>query len=687
MLRLLRIKRPWRVFVDLAWVIRAIAPTLSTKLKLSDEKAEFEQTLFQGLINVLTNLLPNIVSKVEVSNNQLQVDRFGICFNQIFTIGGLRILGNRISGFKKAGILVHPWFSVGFVKQYAQWLYWLLEWVNVALTMLRDQLKRRESPKQPTEIPQGNAVAIITVVVSWLVYFCSNYCTREPSTGEPATSAPTELETALDDLLNNWDLSWVDDLLNQSYVIDGNTLRGSGDGIWVGIDGAHITHNHVTIEPSSPVPVEGLNFCAQLCAKSENDFLGRLGLDLDRDTIFLVALCLLLINNLLINNQPNVDNALIDVDKALIDTLPGLRGYGIALMGADMVCSQNQVLGSRSLRVYPAQKVIQPSQPFTQVFAAKERQKERQGEEILLQKKSPSYPPAIGGIWQFSNLISLIADSYLVIPEAPSHFEWKVVVPLLEAVAAWYILIKVPDRSLTIASNTVEAALTHGIRTLSVLGLNEVEIFDNSVKDAVRFGIYHQNLQLLSADQYFKSIFGEQNRLYRRDQDRYVKVHRNTVLRSEQVYFETYFEEIILNIGTYIQPLNNSNSLFVAPEKLPSGINFFYALIWIENQTGTILMSQNHGDGNKLNNGIAVYVNAIKLGIIGNHIFSHKPSVRYAFVIDASSNVLSIPIVTPDDHLLKGLFTNNLTDQESILYCYNMPPIEAFIHTLNLDNL
>lgn len=569
LIRVLGLGRAWRVFVELAWVLwqfiqitqQSTVTTTTTTATSSTSSAntltrpQFRIWLVEGLVQLLTtpDLIPNFVGKAAIAQNQLQVSRFGISFPSIFTVGGIQILGNRISGFTETGILVQPWLSVGFPDLTAQLLYCGLEWILGVLVLLRDALDALLKGKPPTTTAgAGNwtAAEIGVALVSWTVSFCAKYCGGDsPSdgTGEgtPPRSPSDDLKAAIDDLLNNLDLAWLDDLVNQSYLIDGNTLRGSGDGIWSGVDGSQINHNHVTIHPANTATFETLvlGIVMRQSQVSGNLFLLPYFLvELDRDLILFAALLLdqtpltdlnrslgelrLTINrflpillstspllpatvtlrDLLQSANPDLEAikvALIALLRAIADNT---KGYGIALMGADMSATHNQVYGTTSCGVEALSRRVKLG---TGTFSTAPLPVVRH--------------PAIAGIWQFSNTLNLSFEIFGMAgrTKTPNAGESKGrlghSLKLISLVIAYYLLLSRKDRGLHLQSNEVQTALAYGIRTLDVTGLEEVSILDNTVKNAVRYAIAHQ------------SLLGQ-------DQKCCVKVHRNTVTRTQDVF-------------------------------------------------------------------------------------------------------------------------------------------------------
>jgi Family of unknown function (DUF6519) len=563
LLRILGLGRAWRVFVELAWVfwqfiqITRQQPTDMAAAN-SPTRSQFAVQLVEGLVTLLTtpDLIPNFIGKATIAQNEMQVSRFGICFSNIFTVGGLQILGNRISGFTETGILVHPWLSVSFPDLTAQLLYCGLEWVLGILTLLRDALDVMLSGKQQPSATTGprnwTTTEIGVAFVSWTVSFCAKYCRGKPSSGgtpneETSPASPSDdLKHSIDDLLNNLDLAWLDDLVNQSYVIDGNTLRGSGDGIWMGIDGSQISHNHVTIHPANTAPFETmvLGIVMRQLSQTTNSLtlLPLFLIEMDRDLILFAALLLnqtsaeklnlpiddlkpiieiflrtlpftsplqpktIALSNALKANQPDTEAIKSELVALLTAIAQNIKGYGIAMMGADMTCIHNQVYGTTSCGV-----------------EALTRRTVNNLTGAARQSLPVGRHPAISGIWHFSNILNLSFEIFAgakptsLTPAVRSNSSIGRSLRLITLVIAQFLLLSRKDRGLHVQSNTVETALAYGIRTLDVTSLEEVSILDNTVKNAARYGIAHQSL-------------------INQDQKCYVKVHRNTVTRTNEVF-------------------------------------------------------------------------------------------------------------------------------------------------------
>lgn len=267
-LRLFRLQSLWRVGVELGWLIFQLLQFFwRVGPATRPTKEEFSQALFQRLVGLLgSGLVPLFAGQTVIARNHLEATHFGVFFDQVCTVGGLRLQENRVSGFHKTGILVHPWLSVGFPELIAQGLLCLGQGLVAFLNLLRERLREvldgRAKPERPEAEAEWTYAGVMTQSVAWITYLCSRYCGEVTAPGEegptPGPSPIEDLEEALDDFLDNLDATWLDDLVNQSYVIENNTLHGSGDGIWTGIDSSRVNYNQVTITPKSTVPLEAM---------------------------------------------------------------------------------------------------------------------------------------------------------------------------------------------------------------------------------------------------------------------------------------------------------------------------------------------------------------------------------------------------------------------------------------------
>jgi hypothetical protein len=212
------------------------------------------------------------------------------------------------------------------------------------------------------------------------------------------------------------------------------------------------------------------------------------------------------LSNALKANQPDTEAIKSELVALLTAIAQNIKGYGIAMMGADMTCIHNQVYGTTSCGV-----------------EALTRRTVNNLTGAARQSLPVGRHPAISGIWHFSNILNLSFEIFAgakptsLTPAVRSNSSIGRSLRLITLVIAQFLLLSRKDRGLHVQSNTVETALAYGIRTLDVTSLEEVSILDNTVKNAARYGIAHQSL-------------------INQDQKCYVKVHRNTVTRTNEVF-------------------------------------------------------------------------------------------------------------------------------------------------------
>lgn len=667
-LRILGIERPWRAFIELFWFICQLFRLLSSGETTGaaagpgavdtdvaqTRKEQFELRMFNRFYAFLfSHFMPYFIGKADISDNRMMVSRFGVLLYKIFSISGLRIMRNRISGFQKAGIFVRPWYSVGFVDKFARSIRCLITWIIAFLTMLRDALRDFLEDEQPSEQPETGITGILAQSISWILVLCSRYCggaappEGEEGEEEQPPSLAEVLVDALDDFLDHVRLQWLDDLVNQAYDIDRNVLTGSGDGIWTGMDGSRITNNKVTIWPASTVPYETMVIGILLRKHFENldtpyysdevEFLAESAMELDRDLVFMASSVFgasgWLEPNLgdaqfrghfrgflselasyvdsssppimeqVTAMQEGLDEANLDLPKVrdawsalLIIMGRDLRGYGIAMRGANMECRGNHVeakTGCRSLFPEGNQDEATNAPALNLPW----------GRQAMFES------PGIGGIWQFSNTGGLLID-FLEIFSGKGK-GWGYIYQLIIWFIFYRILFTEEERTISVNENTVHKALVHGIRTMEVAGLEEVNIYDNTVRDASRHGIYHS-----------VGIFGMFDEGVHAE-GVHAKVHRNTVIHSQ------------------------GSSAFSRLQGTRDEFSSFSSLIYVDNEEGTTLMSHNHGDGEGLaGQERAVYTESEVVGISANHILT---DAKWAFEVDASY----------------GLFTDNMTNKKN----------------------
>ncbi len=665
LLRILRIERPWRVIVELVWFLYQLLRLLSagTSAGTADvtgeaSKEEFEDRMFGWLVELLgSSLFPAFVGKAEISDNRMSVTRFGIFLYRIFSVSGIRILRNRISGFQKTGILVHSWYSVGLADTFARFIRCLITLFITFLTMLRDMLHSFLKGEPPSENPaggvNGGAMGMLAMGVSWIHVLCSRYCSgAQPAEGEKGEEQPPSpvkaLVDILDDFLDNANVSWLDDLVNQTYDIDHNSLAGSGDGIWTGMDGSRITNNKVIIWPSSTVPYETMvlgillkqhiekndKFCT-----TEIEFFANCAMEVDRDMALLGFDRAANWVGQFVNDQPNsgsnfrqflsnllsawtkyidqssplagpvaamqqgLNEKALDSDKLqmiweqiLLLIATDLWGYGIVMRGANMVCSDNVVESKAGCQT--------PMQTRRQTSVVAGVSATTHGVTDLPWGRQALFPSSgIGGIWQFSNAAGLLIDLLEII--RPRDDSKDYLYRLIIWVIFFWVLSTEKERSQLVGGNKVMKPLVHGIRMITDVGLEEMDIRDNMVRDASRHGIVFTPGLL--------NLFA---------QGVHARIHRNTVIR---------------------------NSEMAGIAELKGVVDEFASLIRIENgdgeNGGTTLVANNHGTDDTLSgtNSSAVYVETNIAGITDNHI--HTGAV-HAFEVDAAG----------------GLFTDNITN-------------------------
>jgi hypothetical protein len=631
--RLLRIERPWRALVELCWLVYQIVLLLSSR-SLNEErsKKQLEASMQLRLSRLFTeSKIPLFAGKLVVAENRLESARYGVLLEQILTVGGARIEGNRVSGFSRTGIRMHPSFSVALPEVYARWIRCSMEWLLAFLVRLRNALDRF---LEGSDIQPGlgaNTTTFTATILSGFLALCRRLHGPADDTGDDPQRVPVDdLKDALDDL----DLdsrTWLDDLLNQSYRVTDNTLTGSGTGIWVGIDGTRVADNRVTIRPGNRVGYE-VQVLARLLAASFDPWAAILApslLHLDRDRIFahagtigydpsvvpsLSAEEVSAFSDAVAIDSPLRASAsyLVQVTAAeevnseeaskawiwlLVDIWRYLDGYGIVLVGGDMRCQGNRV---------------DAEIPCT-------RQK-REAIGALISA------PAIGGIWHFPNAIMMAIDWSRLGKTA-----------LVQAVVALVALLSAKDRNLRIVGNQVEGGLVHGIRALPAYNLSEVDLRDNHVEDAAHIGIaYH----LRSYEDPRCPVT--------------VKVEHNTMRRSDDVP-DLGFDNVVP--GTATQAFVGQPRLIdVGPAQGYHGavgfIEFGAAVPWDEviEIDLTALVSHNHGSAQGFGGAAtsAVLVASKVAGITANHILT---DFLWAFWVAAS----------------QGLFTDNLADKTSLL--------------------
>ena len=656
LIRLLRIERVWRVIVELFWlllnIIRALMAATGSTATLAASvvtKDNLEARLHGTLRSVLANsaLLPAFVGKARIADNRLQVANFGVFLNQIVSIGGLRIMGNRVSGFTRAAISVHPLFSIGLSDRFASWVYCAARWQIALLTLLRDRLALMiggEPVTEPQDPADVNAGTVAATTVGWLLYFCSRFCggghaPGDTGSGEEEESPAQALEDALDDLLEHINPAWIEDLVNQSFVIEANTLRGSGDGIVTGIDSTHILDNRVDIELANTLALETLTLGQSLQRRFAGTAFGDAMLaaalmEVDRDLVLLTAnqdsfvtahvndaafRSLLLLTVQDVGAVASSDSPIMPQLTALNTALTAapadiaaiqtqwtlmiltiwiqLRGYGILMQSADMVCAGNTVRALRGCTSF--------------------RRRNRFGSDdagsgssfFALPGVLPAVP-ALGGIWQFSNLGGFLED-FLAVVTSRGDNRRNYFALLAWGLLLYLALTQARNRKLAIGRNFVEEAIAFGVRAIQAGGETELDIVDNFIRDAVRYGIC------------YRAGFGQD------DDGMHTKVHRNSVVRTSRVF----------------QP----------PADVTGAAPFadFASLIWLDNEGGRSLVGSNHGDGERLEGQErAVRVLASIAGVTDNHV---QATSRFAFEVFAGAGLFTSNMTHPGNNVSGGL--------------------------------
>jgi hypothetical protein len=669
-LRLFGIQRLWKVTVELAWFFYQLFALLSEAEETpppegTSRKELFEQQMFKAFAEFLSGrYFSHFIGKAEIADNRMQVGRYGVLLHDMLSIGGLRVLRNRISGHAWGGIHVHPWYSVGRVGDFAKWLRCAMQWLLAILTLFRDWLSAYLDGSSDEEVGDNGLLGLVTVGISWVLLLCSRYCGGSTTPGggsgdgETPPSPVEVLKEALDEFLDGMDPAWIDDLANQAYVIDGNVLAGAGDGIYTGLDGSVVSNNTVTVWPHTQVPYEMVLFGVRLeqhFSDRELDYypaemaiLAEGAAEADRDSLFIGAANVFgwvdtywdavefradlrsLVGDwagMVSSSSPlaphaqamwqgldeaNLQQAMVSAawQSTLLIMVWELKGYGILLMGANMDCHNNKVEANTGCGSRSRGNLLWGTDNLdTNTGAAG-----RNNPAIAVRKPRPIIlfsTPGLGGIWQTSNLSSLFTDMLLLLGEEKKYSVYDLILVLL----AYLLLSLNKELSLRISHNQVERVLLHGIRSLNIHGSDETEIAGNQVRNASRYGICHCTAPFVDL----------QGRVT-------LKVQRNSVLQAQ------------------------NSSVFSSIGGLPQ---HFSALMWLMNgeiestnqsSYGTTLLANNHGDGRvpQGDNSAAIHVNSQVVAASDNHVLC---AANYAFSILAN----------------QGLFTDNLTNRTNDL--------------------
>jgi hypothetical protein len=274
-----------------------------------------------------------------------------------------------------------------------------------------------------------------------------------------------------------------------------------------------------------------------------------------------------------------------------------LRGYGILMQSADMVCAGNTVRALRGCTSF--------------------RRRNRFGSDdtgsgssfFALPGVLPAVP-ALGGIWQFSNLGGFLED-FLAVVTSRGDNRRNYYALLSWGLLLYLALTQARNRKLAIGRNFVEEAIAFGVRTIQAGGETELDIVDNFIRDAVRYGIC------------YRAGFGQD------DDGMHTKVHRNSVVRTSRVF----------------QP----------PADVTGAAPFadFASLIWLDNEGGRSLVGSNHGDGERLEGQErAVRVLASIAGVTDNHV---QATSRFAFEVFAGAGLFTSNMTHPGNNVSGGL--------------------------------
>jgi len=622
LIRVLGISKAWRVVVELLWILFNFARLLDPPQNEEEPptKAEFEIKLLARWSALVAGLhLPAFLGKALMEENRLCVERFGILARQVFTLGGIRVVANRVTGARYTGIEIIPLFSIGLVERFSRWIGCALDFL-VALVRLFYQALTRFIDGEPMPDPQpgtGGATQIGVTLVSGFMSLCRRLCGEPPDGGGSDDGGdhptPDDLRDALGDLLDG--LCWIDDLIDGAYRISRNTVRGGGTGIWAGIDGTRVDDNKVEVDPDDPVAWEavilGLSMAQGANPDPATSAVAQALMDLDRDLLLFA----------LFNNdappkappglagfiagysaavapdsplRPWVDKLAsaaatgADVDAAWVALLAtiwaNLRGYGIVLVGGNHLCTGNRVVANERCFAVARGNVIG-------------------GQDLRVGK-----PPAVGGIWHFTNIAGLLMDiARVALQEGTNNTK---VVQYVYGLILWMALASEKGRDMEVCDCHVRRALVHGIYLRSVTGLGLVDINDNHVRDAGCCGV----------------LFG--------GGEAKVRVHHNAVIRSEDVY------------GFLERPRPPDFARLIE----------IVAADTADQSTGLrgdslVLVSDNHGDGQLLSGGegsSAVLVRAGSVGVSDNHT---STDANFAIRVEA----------------VTGLFTDNLSNRANVV--------------------
>ncbi len=618
LLRVLGITKLWRVVVEFAWILLQIIRLLDPEDggDQGPTKAEFEENLLAAWIILLAGkTFPAFLGKAFLEENRLCVERFGILVRQILTLGGLRVVANRVTGARFTGIEIKHLFSIGLVDTISRWVGCILGFIIRFLQLFYRALCRFLEGK-PMPDPQGGADSfthLSVTAISGFMSLCARIC-GDPSddgggTDDGDRPTPEDLKDALGDLLDG--ACWLDDLLDGAYRVSRNTVRGGGTGIWAGIDGTRVDDNRVTVDPDETVAWETVVLGLLLAAEDQTDLettaTAHALMDLDRDQLLFVLFntedpleapatlssMIGTFSSLVSPESPlrhwvtELETALSsggDADQAwrnLLAIIWGeLRGYGIVLAGGDFCCTDNRV-DAEKICLATRRRIDSTSASF----------------------RHSGKPPAVGGIWQFTNLAGFFEDLFRFYRGDPGQREQ--LIGTIAGLILVYALSTSDNRQLEVRDNQVREALVHGVSTRAVGGLRVVDLQGNHVRDAGRMGIL------------FRGEGGT------------VRAHANAVRRTVDVYGFLEFQSLFPpNFARLIEVVGS-----VSDKRGGVGI----------------LASQNHGDGRRMEpDTSAVRLIGDSVGVIANHVHT---DCRIAFRVSGQA----------------GLFTDNMSNRINII--------------------
>lgn len=644
--RVLGLEPLFEAMTELAWVVWSIylfLRRMTDNPPTAEDEAVTKDDIYDRLADGLLGLmlrLPAYVGKAVIADNEMVGGFAGVSLSQILTIAGIEIRGNRISGFEKVGIEVHPLMSIGRPDIVVQLIRCIIEVTADFLRRLRDQLRIHAGSETPAEEDEADVGATL---ISLLLALCRLMCPPSEDDDDGPADRPTldDIADGIDDLLDALDPAELDDLHNQPYVIADNAVMGSGDGIISGIDGTRIVHNIVAVEPGTGIAREIVELGGQLVAASQqtSDFAGmRFGLAVMGLSPGMVLDAI---------ERPAVDT----VVPALESTLEGLdegsalrlpcsqlrksietnnellredwyrftqglrrmtRGYGILIHGGDYACEHNRVEAYR-------------------------------GCKGLISKEGAA--PAIGGIWQQPNLVALFSDLKALRGGGKGKKEAYALAAIVSvglALGRWST--RALARRGRVVSNEVRRGLAHGISIEQAELQMDVEILDNAVVDASRHGIHFETTTswtgkpkkanraffygfdtMVDGSSYFEEVIA----LPPAGSSPTVEAHRNSITRSAMTFEPPFVDGdwshrvgvrllYVVDDAWQLHSLSNDNhGILESTSQQWSGFDI---------RARTAMVNDNH----VLTNGLAIGVFALS-GIAANNL--HRLSMSTAGLV------------------------------------------------------